>query len=51
MSSKYGLKNINLRKELKIKFDDEVVDDAGGLLREWMHMFIKQIFSHETSIF
>lgn len=41
MSSKVGLAKINLHKELKIKFDDEVVDDAGGLLREWMHMFIK----------
>lgn len=51
MSSKTGLSKVNLRKELKIKFDDEVVDDAGGLLREWMHLTMKAIFSHETGLF
>ena len=33
LSSKQGLDKINIRKELKIQFDDEVVEDAGGLLR------------------
>lgn len=51
MSSKYGLQNMNLRKELKIEFNDEVVDDAGGLLREWMHLTIKEIFSPQTGLF
>jgi hypothetical protein len=32
---------MNLKKEIKVKFDDEVVDDAGGLLREWMHLAMK----------
>jgi hypothetical protein len=50
-SSRVGLLNINLHKELKIFFDDEVVNDAGGLLREWMYMFIKQIFDKQAGIF
>lgn len=40
-SSLFGLSNLNLRKELKIIFDDEVVSDAGGLLRQWMHLIIE----------
>ena len=44
-TSKQGLDKINLRKELKIVFSDEVVEDAGGLLREWMHITIKEIFA------
>jgi E3 ubiquitin-protein ligase HUWE1 len=51
MSSKVGLRKLNLHKELKITFDDEVVQDAGGLLREWMHMFVKEVFAPETAIF
>lgn len=33
MSSLAGLENLNLRREIKIQFDDEKVEDAGGLLR------------------
>jgi E3 ubiquitin-protein ligase HUWE1 len=40
-SSLDGLKGINCYKELKIQFTDEKVDDAGGLLREWMHLCVK----------
>lgn len=50
-SSLQGLKNLNLYKELKIEFTDEKVDDAGGLLREWMHLCVKEIFSKEAGIF
>lgn len=41
MSSKQQLEKINLRKEVKIQFTDETVDDAGGLLREYMHLALK----------
>ena len=51
MSSKVGLNKINIRKELKIQFDDEVVEDAGGLLREWMHLVTNNIFSKEIGLF
>lgn len=33
MSSYQGLQGINLRKEVKIRLNGEVVDDAGGVLR------------------
>jgi E3 ubiquitin-protein ligase HUWE1 len=46
-----GLRSINLHKELKIQFTDEKVQDAGGLLREWMHLCVKDIMSKETGIF
>lgn len=41
MTSKIGIEKLNLYKEIKIQFDDEEVEDAGGLLREWMHLTIK----------
>jgi len=34
---------------VKIQFDDEIVEDAGGVLREWMHLCIKQIFNFAAS--
>lgn len=33
-----------------MQFADDKVNDAGGLLREWMHMIIKEMFG-ETGIF
>jgi hypothetical protein len=47
MSSLEGLSSMNLRKELKIRIDDEEVDDAGGVLREWMHLCMLEIFNSE----
>lgn len=32
---------VNMYKEVKIQFSGDKVNDAGGLLREWMHMIIK----------
>lgn len=46
-----ALEKADLHKELKIIYLDEKVDDAGGLMREWMHMSIKEIFSPELKIF
>lgn len=51
MTSKIGIEKLNLYKEMKIQFDDEEVEDAGGLLREWMHLTIKEIFSADIGIF
>jgi hypothetical protein len=38
-----------MRKELKIKLSGEEVDDAGGVLREWMHLCAKDIFNSDIS--
>ena len=38
-------------EEFKIKFDDESVEDAGGLLREWIHLTMKELFSLELGLF
>ena len=43
MSTQDALIAANLRKEVKIRFDEEEVDDAGGLLREWLHLCIKEL--------
>jgi len=40
-----------MHKEVKIEFIGDKVNDAGGLLREWIHMVIKEIFDQETGIF
>ena len=32
---------LNMHKEVKIQFINDKVNDAGGLLREWIHMVIK----------
>ena len=47
MSSYQSLQGINLRKEVKIRLNGEIVDDAGGVLREWMHLCVKDIFNSE----
>lgn len=50
MTSIYSANKVNMHKEVKIQFADDKVNDAGGLLREWMHMIIKEMFG-ETGIF
>ena len=51
MSCYEQMKAINFHKEVKIKFDDESVEDAGGLLREWIHLTMKELFSLELGLF
>jgi E3 ubiquitin-protein ligase HUWE1 len=41
MSSFVEYKKVNMYKEVKIQFLEEKTNDAGGLLREWIHMVIK----------
>ena len=36
--------NFELHKEVKIHFIDEVGQDAGGVIREWLHQLMLQIF-------
>jgi hypothetical protein len=45
---KYSLFIIS--KELKINIDGDKVLDAGGLLREWIFMIIKEVFHPNTGI-
>ena len=38
-------------KELKIKFETDKVNDAGGLLREWIYLINKEIFNENAGLF
>lgn len=51
MSSLVEAQKVNMYKEVKIEFAGDKVSDAGGLLREWIHMVIKEIFDESTGIF
>lgn len=51
MSSLIQSKKVNMYKEVKIQFVGDKVNDAGGLLREWMHMVIKEMFDESTGMF
>jgi hypothetical protein len=51
MSSLVQAFKVNMYKEVKIEFIGDKVNDAGGLLREWIHMVIKEIFDDSTGIF
>lgn len=43
---------MNLRKELKIEFvNEEKINDAGGLLREWVHIVSSQITDPSLGLF
>lgn len=51
MTSLVEYKKVNMHKEVKIQFIGEKVNDAGGLLRQWIHMVIKEVFDDSTGIF
>ena len=51
MTSLMEVKKVNMYKEVKIKFIGDKVEDAGGLLREWMHMVINEMFDTYTGMF
>lgn len=43
---------INPRKEIKIEFvNEEKINDAGGLLREWVHLISKEITNRDIGLF
>ena len=41
----------NMHKELKIQFEGEKVNDAGGLLRDWMFLRMKEIVMPDSGMF
>ena len=43
------LDRINFHKETKIEFLREKVLDAGGVIREWIRIVLKKLFSLEKS--
>ena len=38
-------------KEIKIKFVNEQVTDAGGLIREWINLVVDELFSGKEEVF
>lgn len=48
LTSLNAIDNVNLHKEVKISINGDKVQDAGGLLREWVHMIVKEIFLANT---
>lgn len=51
MCSLIHAKKVNMHKEVKIQFINDKVNDAGGLLREWMHLVINEMFADYTGMF
>jgi hypothetical protein len=45
------MNSVNLHKEIKVEFVGDKVNDAGGLLREWMTLISKEIFNPNTGLF
>ena len=45
------IKKIDLFKELKINFAGEVSYDAGGIIREWFYVLIKELQTPKLGIF
>ncbi len=43
--------DLDLRKEIKIHFMDEVCQDAGGLIREWFSILAEEIFAPTFGLF
>jgi len=48
LTSLNALELLDLHKEMKISINGDKVQDAGGLLREWVHMITKEIFEKNT---
>jgi E3 ubiquitin-protein ligase HUWE1 len=42
---------VNWHKEVKIIIEEEKVLDAGGLLREWINLIMKEILHPESGMF
>jgi hypothetical protein len=48
LTSLTAIELVDLHKEVKISINGDKVQDAGGLLREWVHMITKEIFEKNT---
>ena len=44
-------KEINWHKEVKVHIDGDKVLDAGGLLREWANLIMKEMVHPESGMF
>ena len=51
MSTLGSISGINWHKEVKIIIENEKVLDAGGLLREWTNLIMKEIIHPESGMF
>lgn len=51
MSTLGAMTGIDWHKEVKIIIEDEKVLDAGGLLREWISLTMKEIVHAESGMF
>lgn len=51
MTSLQSVYKVNMYKEIKIHFEGDKVNDAGGLLREWIHIAVKELFNPEMGVF
>lgn len=51
MSTLGSISGINWHKEVKIIIENEKVLDAGGLLREWTNLIMKEIVHPESGMF
>ena len=45
------IRELNMHKELKIEIQGEKVNDAGGLLREWIYLIMKEIVIPDSGMF
>jgi len=43
--------DLDLRRDVRIHFLDEVSQDAGGLIREWLSILIEKLFDPELHLF
>ena len=41
----------NLKKELKVNFKNETTEDAGGMVREWFTVIMKELLNENLGIF
>ncbi|KRX03901.1 HECT-domain-containing protein [Pseudocohnilembus persalinus] len=51
LSSLMEIQKVNLYKEVKVKIQGEKVEDAGGVLREWAHLIMKEAIDQFSGLF
>ncbi|KAL4434917.1 hypothetical protein ABPG74_021256 [Tetrahymena malaccensis] len=51
LNSMFGIQQCDLHKEVKIQIIGDKVNDAGGLLREWVLLCMKEILHPNTGMF
>lgn len=51
LSSMVCIMKCNMHKEVKVDFVGDQVLDAGGLLREWLHLLFKELTHYGLGLF